>query len=295
MHPILFHIGSFAVHSYGVLIMLGFSIGMWRALRLCRMRMEKLPPESRRRVSPDAMFDIGFYGLIWGMVGARLFFVLLDWQDYSAHPLKAFALWEGGLTLQGAMLFGILFLVWYCKKHKVNILAAADIAAVSWPLAYAIGRIGCLLNGCCYGAPTSLPWGIRFPDEDHPGTLTPPSHPIQLYATLINLCFFWWLVKREKRPRQDGLLFWIYIAMYGAYRCAMEPLRIGGTSTYDIPSLHLTYTEIVSFAMVVLGMCAAFWLKKHRTAYTDDQPSPILQQAKNIGQVPINEKGTPAA
>ncbi len=271
MHPILFHLGSFTVRSYGVLIVLGFSVGLWRAVKLLNKRSSQLPEGSPRRVSPDAMFDIGFYGLLLGMVGARLAFVLLDWSDYAHNLLSALEVWQGGLTVQGGMAAGIIFMVWYCRRRKVNLACAADVAGVSFPLAYAIGRIGCLLNGCCYGAPTNLPWGIRFPSEEDPGTLTPPSHPIQLYATILNLIFFAILVKWEKKKRPDGELFWAYIAMYGAYRFAMEFLRIGATSSYDIPSLHLTYTQVFSALMVLAGVLGVKHVRKRCVWYNDNE------------------------
>jgi phosphatidylglycerol:prolipoprotein diacylglycerol transferase len=266
----MFHLGSLTVRYYGVMIMVGFMVGMWRALNLCRRRMQTEPPGSPRRIHPDALFDIGFFGLLIGLAGAHLVFVLLDWSEYAAHPLDAFKIWEGGMSLHGGMLFGILFLIWACLKwKKISILAAGDICAVSWSIAYAIGRIGCLLNGCCYGGACNLPWAVRFPDEQHPGLLTPPSHPIQAYASLFNLFFFFWLTRWEKRPRRDGELFYGYIAMYGFYRYVMEFFRAGVTSTYVVPRLHLTDTHLISIVMMVVGVGAILWLRRHRPAYRD--------------------------
>ncbi len=290
MHPILFHIGRITIRSYGVLIMTGFLVALWRAMRLCEHRMRTEPESSSRRIHPDTLFDIAFFALIAGIIGARVMFVLLDWGDYASHPMDVFRLWEGGLSIHGALLFGILFLWWACTKwKKISLPSTADIFAVSWPLGYAIGRIGCLLNGCCYGGPTRLPWGVRFPDENHPGLFTPPSHPIQLYATIINLGFFYWLTRWEKRPRRDGELFWAYIAMYGAYRFAMEFFRAGATSTYRIPSLHITDTHIISAIMIGIGLAGIRWLRRNRPAYQDSvepvqtmpsAPPPLTPQQK---------------
>ncbi|CCW35550.1 Prolipoprotein diacylglyceryl transferase [Chthonomonas calidirosea] len=279
MHPILFHIGHYAVHSYGVLIMLGVLLATRYAMRLCDYRMRVCPVGSPRRIHPDVIFDVAFFGVIFSIIGARLVFVLLDWGDYAAHPLDIFRIWMGGLSIHGALLFAIFTLLWICRSRKLSFYAVADIGATAWPLGYAIGRIGCLLNGCCYGAPTSLPWGIRFPDEDHPGQLTPPSHPIQLYATLINLGFFWWLTRWQKRSRRDGELFWAYIAMYGAYRFAVEFLRAGATSTYRIPSLHITDTHIVSVLMILIGLWGLFALRRRYQAYADTELPPEVATA----------------
>ncbi len=273
MHPILFRIGHFPVRAYGTLIVIGFLIGLWRAMRLCTRRMATEPKDSPRRIHPDTVFDVGILGLLVGLIGARFLFVALDWGSYAKTPLKAFQLWEGGLSLHGGMLFGILFLIWYCRRKRVPLLPLADIAAPSWAIAYAFGRIGCLLNGCCYGAVCDLPWAVRFPDERYSTAnhivWTPPSHPTQLYATLFNLVFFAWLLWWEKRPRRDGELFFGYIAMYGFYRFVVEMFRAGATSSYMIPSLHITDVHIVSILMVIAGLVGVVWLRRHRPAYQD--------------------------
>lgn len=278
MHPVLFHLGSVPIRAYGTLIVLGFLVGLWRAMRLCTVRMATEPKDSPRRISPDTAFDLGVVGLLVGLLGARILFVLLDWGSYSKNPWEALKFWEGGLSLHGGMLFGILYLIGYCWRKRVSILAMADIAAPSWAIAYAFGRIGCLLNGCCYGAACALPWAVRFPDEQHPGLLTPPSHPTQLYGTLFNLLFFFLLIRWEKRPRRDGELFFGYIAMYGFYRFVVEMFRAGATSTYLIPSLHLTDTHVVSVLMVAVGLVGIAWLRRHRPAVQD-----AAQQAGVVG------------
>jgi phosphatidylglycerol:prolipoprotein diacylglycerol transferase len=118
---------------------------------------------------------------------------------------------------------------------------------------------------------------VRFPDEHHPGLFTPPSHPVQLYASIINLGFFFLLARWERQRRRDGELFWAYIALYGLYRYAMEFFRAGATSTYLIPSLHLTDTHVISVVMMVVGIGGILWLRRHRPAYRDGElpPAPI--------------------
>jgi len=274
MHPILFHLGGLTIRSYGVLIMAGFIIGLWRAINVCKRRMATEPDGSARRIDPDTIFDIGFFGLLVSLPGAHIVFVMLNWSDYASRPLDALKIWEGGMSLHGGMFFAILFLLWACLKwKKVSVLCAGDICAVSWAVAYAIGRIGCLLNGCCYGGPCSLPWAVRFPDEKYPFAnpplLTAPSHPIQIYGAIFNLFFFAWLVRWEKRPRRDGELFFAYIAMYGFYRYVMEIFRAGVTSTYLIPRIHLTDTHIISVIMMAVGIGAILWLHRNRPAYKD--------------------------
>ena len=262
MHPVLFHLGMIPVRAYGVLLVTGFLVGLWRAQRVCAYRMSHEPEGSSRRISPDTIFDIGIMGLLIGIIGARVVFVLLDWASFSRNPASIIRIWEGGLSLHGGMLFGILFLVYFCRKHKLSLLAVGDLCAPSWAIAYAIGRIGCLLNGCCYGSPCDLPWAMRFPSETVRDALTPPSHPTQLYGTAFNIVFFLILVQWEKRPRRDGELFFGYIAMYGLYRFIVEMFRAGATSSYLVPALHLTDTHVVSVLMVIGGAMGVAWSRR---------------------------------
>lgn len=266
MYPKLFQIGNLPVYSYGTLVVIGFLLALWRAMRVAARRMETEPEGSPRRIRPDDVFDLGLMGLLVGLIGARLTFIVLSENQNWLEALKH---WQSGLSLHGGMLFGILFLIAFCRRRKLSILAVGDLGGVSFPLAYAFGRIGCFLNGCCYGGACSLPWGVRFPDELHPGALTPPSHPIQIYAAIINLGLFFLLTQWEKRPRRDGEIFFAYIALYGVYRFAMEAFRAGVTSTYLVPALHLTDTHIVSIVMAVIGVVGVAWLRRHRPAVQD--------------------------
>lgn len=270
MHPILFTIPgiNLPVRAYGTLLVAGFLVGLWRAMRLCRRRMQLEPEGSPRRIHPDNIFDLGIMGLLIGLVGARITFVLLDWSEFAKNPAEALKIWAGGLTLQGGMLFGILYMIWYCRRKKLNLLAVGDVCAPAWAIAYTIGRFGCLLNGCCYGGVCDLPWAMRFPDEQHPGMLTQPSHPTQIYASIFNLIFFFLLIAWEKRPRRDGELFFGYLAMYGFYRFIVESFRVGATAVL-IHGLGLTFTHIVSALMVILGITAIVILRKRRPAYSD--------------------------
>ena len=263
MFPILFHIGKIPVRAYSTLIIIGFLIGVVRATRVAARRMETEPEGSPRRISPETVQDIGMLSLLAGIIGARVLFVLLDWKSFAGRPLDVFKLWEGGLSLHGGMLFVILFLLGYCRKKKLSFLAVADLVTPSGAITYAFGRVGCFLNGCCYGSVCDLPWAVRFHAEDNPlGELTPPSHPVQLYGTLINLLFFVGLVWWEKRPHRDGDLFWGYIGLYGLYRFGVEAFRAGATSTYLIPSLHFTDTHLISIVMGIISLAGLAWLRR---------------------------------
>jgi phosphatidylglycerol:prolipoprotein diacylglycerol transferase len=290
MHPILFHIGAFTVRSYGVLLITGFLLGLWRAMRLCTRRMASEPEGSPRRISPDAFFDFAIIGLLLGIVGARILFVILNWfpskdnpSSFASHPIDAFKIWEGGLSLHGGLIAGILFLIWWTRRHKVSMLALGDVCAPSWALAYVFGRIGCFLNGCCYGGVCDprLPWATKFHDEHYasPAALTPPSHPTQLYAVLFNIFFFFALIQWEKKSHRDGELFFGYIAMYGFYRYIVDIFRVGGTSSFITPHLFISLAQLASIAMIVLGIAGIVWLRKHRPVVADAAVPPAAGAA----------------
>lgn len=291
MHPVLFHIGSYPVRSYGVLLITGFLLGMWRAMRVCARRMRNEPEGSPRRISPDQLFDFAMVALLLGILGARILFVILNWfpsndnpSGFASNPINALKIWQGGLSLHGGLAFGILYLIWYTRRHKLSVYALGDLCAPSWALAYVFGRIGCFLNGCCYGGTCDprLPWATRFHDQHYEFGITaptPPSHPTQIYAAIFNVAFFFFLVAWEKRPRRDGEMFYGYLALYGVYRYINDIFRVGGTASYIKPNLFISLAQIASIGMIVVGIAGIAWLRRNRPAVAD-ATSPALSVAQ---------------
>lgn len=253
MRPILFYIGSTPIRSFGVMVLIGFLLALRYAMAAARRRMAKTgqKPGEPGVITPDHVFDMSMIGLFIGILGARLLYVLLDLDQFK-NPLDVIKIWTGGITIVGAILTCIPFLWFYCRRHKLPFFAFADIAAPAFALGYAIGRIGCLLNGCCYGHACDLPWAMRFPDERfpnaNPAILTPPSHPTQIYATLFNLAWFVLLDRWSRRSHRDGEIFLGYLALYCVYRFVDEQFRKGATA--DIFALGLTHAQ--AFILVVL-------------------------------------------
>lgn len=264
MRPILFYIGSFPIRAYGTLIVIGFLLGALYIRKVCKWRMENLPENSPRRIHPDTMLDISVFTLFAGLIGARVLFVLLDLSNYSGKWLDVFKIWAGGMSLHGSLIGGILALAHLSRKHKIPFLVLADLASPIFAVAYAFGRIGCFLNGCCYGSACDLPWGVRFQDERNPGFLTAPSHPVQLYGTIASLLYFAFLIGWERRSRRNGMMFYAHVSFYGVYRGLVEFWRAGATSGYLVPSLRLTETHLVSVAMIVAGVIGMAWAKRNR-------------------------------
>lgn len=247
MHPILFHIGPLEVRSYGVMIVIGFALAVWWSVRTA----------PRYGIDAEQILDFVLLTALAGVLGARLVYVALDWGSFAQEPWRVLYFWEGGLSFHGAVIGGGLAVAFLAKQKGIPFLHLADVLAPGVALAYAIGRIGCFLGGCCYGVPTDLPWACSFQDPFHPYRHTPPSHPTQIYASLANLLIFALLARMQKPPHPTGKVFWAYLVLYGVYRFVVEFWRIGATST--VLALGLSDAQWVSVLMVLLG--GAGWVR----------------------------------
>ncbi len=251
MHPILFHIGSLEVRSYGVMIVLGFVLAVWWAMRVA----------PRYRIDPDTILDFVLLTAAGGILGSRLVFVVLDWSSFARQPLHILYFWEGGLSFHGAVIGGGLAVALVAGRKGIPFLRIADVLAPGVALAYAVGRIGCFLGGCCYGVPTDVPWACSFQDPFNPHVHTPPSHPTQIYASLSNLLIFAVLARLQKPPHPEGRIFWAYLVLYGVYRFVVEFWRIGATSS--VVALGLSDAQWVSVAMILIGGAMLIKARRH--------------------------------
>jgi len=155
MFPELFKIPfvELTVKSYGLMMVIAFLA----AISLIRRLSRDITP------NPQLITNAGLYSLIGGVVGARLFYVVHYFDQFQGRLFSVFAIWQGGLELLGGIILAIAVIFFYLWYHKLPIRRYLDILAVGLMLALALGRIGCFLNGCCFGKPTELPWGVRFP------------------------------------------------------------------------------------------------------------------------------------
>lgn len=159
MHPELFEIPfiHLTVKSYGLMMVIGFLA----AISLIRRLSSQLTP------NPQFITNAALYSLIAGVVGARLFYVIHHFNQFQGRPLSVFAIWQGGLELLGGVILAITVIIFYLRHHKLPLRRHLDILAIALMLALMFGRIGCFLNGCCFGKPTNLPWAVRFPYGSH--------------------------------------------------------------------------------------------------------------------------------
>ena len=159
MHPELFEMPfiHLTVKSYGLMMVIAFIAAIFLIRRLSR------------DITPDPQYitNAALYSLIAGVVGARLFYVVHHFEEFQGRLLSVFAIWIGGLELLGGVISAIVVIYFYLRYHKLPVRRYLDILAVGLMLSLAFGRIGCFLNGCCFGKPTDLPWGVRFPYWSH--------------------------------------------------------------------------------------------------------------------------------
>lgn len=242
MHRVLFQIGGMTVYSYGVMLAVGFIV----ATLVARYRF------SQQYKNPDIILDFVLAAVVGGIVGARLFYVIGNWSQFSGHLGKIFTLNMSGLVFYGGLTLGLALVVAVGLWKKVRFWIIMDLAGLCVPLALAFGRVGCFLNGCCYGKPTGLPWGITFP------TAVPavPRHPTQLYELVLDLALFsllWW--KKDSFAR-DGTIFWLFALGYGAIRFTMEFFR-----AHNVAGAGFAF-QMMSLALFIAA--AVFLLLRYR-------------------------------
>lgn len=243
MHPIFFKIGSIEIRYYGVMIALAFIVGAILGEREAR----------RKGFAPGLVYDILSYMLIGVIAGARIYYVLFSepyW--FITHPVEIIAIWKGGLSLHGGLIGGLLVGIWFCYKKGLPFWRFADVLAPPVILGQAIGRVGCTLNGCSYGRPTTLPWGVVFTDPQSLAPLGIPLHPTQIYEIILSLILFSGLWRGRKRVSFDGQLFLTYVMGYGVIRFFLEFFRGDSLLLFNlVPVPHMM--SIIIF-LVGLGL-----------------------------------------
>jgi phosphatidylglycerol:prolipoprotein diacylglycerol transferase len=191
----------------------------------------------RQNVNPDAVFNLAFLAFIFGIIGARIFYVIENLAYYVKNPLETVMLQHGGLSWFGGLLSGVIIAVWYLRVKNLPVYKILDLISPFVSLAQAIGRIGCLLNGCCYGKISD--YGLYFPV--HNAILV----PVQLYSSLILILIFITLRYLQDRPHKQGQIFFTYLLLYSTKRFFVEFLRADNERIF----LGLTLFQIIAVAI----------------------------------------------
>jgi phosphatidylglycerol:prolipoprotein diacylglycerol transferase len=237
VNPIAFSIGSIPIAWYGIMVALAvITLVAWALFSA------KKDPG----LSYEMVVNAALVGIPSGVIFSRLLHVVDQWDYYMANPGKIIG--GEGLTIWGAVLgaaIGIWIFSLISKKFSFGHLA--DVVAPGIILAQAIGRVGCTLNGCCYGKPTSLPWAIVYTNPNSHGPVGVPVHPTQIYEIIFNLIVFGILLALRKRLRPDGSLFLIYLTLYSVWRLGIDFIRDG---TPFLFGLH--QAQVISIFVLVV-------------------------------------------
>lgn len=215
MYPSLFSIGPVTLHTYGLFVALGF---------LAAVKVSKKLGQTQG-ISPETVTDLYLCILISAIVGARLLYVLIDFDSYKNNLLEIFVVWNGGLVFFGGFCAAVVAAVIMIRIRKLHLWKVADIIAPGVALGHVFGRMGCFFAGCCHGKPCDLFFAVTF---NHPETLAPrgiPLHPTQLYSVVSNLIIFGLLLLLHKKKKFDGMVFLIYLIVYALFRSAIEFFR----------------------------------------------------------------------
>lgn len=248
MHQYLFFVGDFPIRAYGLILSLSIILATGVAYFLAKQ-------DGRWH---NHIVDIGIYSGITGIVGARLWDVFFfDWAYYSHHLSEIFYVWQGGMAIQGGIVFGVGAGIIYAKRHKIDILALADIVAPAIILGQAIGRCANLLNGDAFGAPTGGNFGIIYPET----TLAyhtygaQPLWPAEVWEGQIDFVIFALLLIFRAFPHAKGQAFSLYIMLYSLARFGLEFLR----GDYATP-VFLSFTSAQTTSLVAFILALIFFI-----------------------------------
>jgi phosphatidylglycerol---prolipoprotein diacylglyceryl transferase len=244
LFPKLFHIGSFYLPTYGVLVALGFLAGLWVAVRLAR----------RIGTPSELITNLAVYCALAGLIGAKILMIIFDWGDPQKPPIFSLATLQAAGVWQGGLLLAIIVAILYIRHNKLPLLDTFDAFAPGVAIGHAIGRIGCFAAGCCWGNRCDLPWAVTFHNPeaaDLTGVpLGVPLHPSQIYEMLSECALFAFLYWRFGKPHSAGKIMGMYLVLSSALRFLIEFTR------FHEQGLHwgLSLTQWIAIALAIGGV-----------------------------------------
>lgn len=252
---VAFQIGPIVVRWYGILMATAIVVGLWLGHR--EAKREGLPA--------DEIISVGQWAILAGLVGARAYEVIFNWDYYGHYPSKIVAVWEGGLAIHGGLIAGPLVGAWLAWKWKIPVLRGLDVAAPSISIGQAIGRWGNFFNDEAFGRPTDLPWKLYISPAHRPPGMSQLEyyHPTFLYESLWDFAVFcalvFWL--RPQLRERSGALFFCYVGLYSIGRFAIEGLRLDSfwLGPFRVP-------QLASLAGLIVAAIGLAWTRRRAAA-----------------------------
>lgn len=236
INPVAFTIFGIEVKWYGILIALGVFLAIFFTEKMAEKK------HYTRGLYKDISTDVSLFSVLIGVLGARIYYVIFEWEYYNQHLNEIFAIRNGGLAIYGGIIAGGLTIYFFCKRKKVSFLTLLDCVAPGLALAQAIGRWGNYINGEAHGGVTDLPWAILVDGER--------VHPTFFYESIVNFSIFLFLYfYLSKRQKFEGQLISLYMIVYGIARFFIEGIR---TDSLYIGAFRVS--QIVSIGIIIFGI-----------------------------------------
>ncbi|MFA6032372.1 MAG: prolipoprotein diacylglyceryl transferase [Myxococcota bacterium] len=253
MHPVLFELplkigGQYlTVHMYGFVVGLGFLAGVYVAF--CEAR--------RTGANPEDVLDLSFWLLLSGLAGARVMYIIVNIRDYLDDPWQLARLWEGGLVWYGGFIAALAAGWVFIRRRSMNYMRTADLFMPGVALGHAIGRLGCLCAGCCWGRESAAgyPLAIIFTNPEALAPRFVPMHPVQIYEALGELAIFAVLMIAARRKRYDGQVMLMYVTLYPILRSITEIYRGDKVRGFLVPGV-LSVSQFISLLVFAAAVAA---------------------------------------
>lgn len=245
INPIIFNMVGIEVRWYGVMVVLAVVAVIGISLLEAR----------RRGFSQETVWDIALWAVVGGILGARLLHIIDRWDYYVSRPdqLLNFA----GLAIWGAVLGGLGAILIFCRARKISFWQVGDMAAPGAILGQAVGRIGCLINGCCYGLACDLPFAVVYLNENSFAPHGIPLYPTQVFHIVWDLAGFGILWALRKRLKPDGTLFLLWLIIFAAGDFAVRFFRETEPFLFNLPQAQLV--DVVIILAVGVTMAVRLW------------------------------------
>ncbi len=253
---IAFSLFSVDIHYYGLIMSFSMLIAIFAVLFLRKKYFND--------VKEDDIYNLAFVLIIAGLICARLYYVILDYNYFLKYPFDIIAVWKGGISIQGAIAGGIIAGYIYTKKNNLNFFRLADLISFGLVTGQILGRWGNFFNSEAFGLPTNLPWKLYIPFALRPDMYKDFEyfHPTFLYESIANilvLIIMYTILRKQGDNRKNGVIFCSYLILYSVVRIFTEALRVD--SVRDIFGIHIA--QIVSVIIIIFAIVLLKTLKKN--------------------------------
>lgn len=252
MHPELFSIGDFTIHTYGFMIMVGATLGYFYMAHTANKDLG---------IDKDKIQNLAVLVIVSAFVGGKLLFYLEDPGFYFSSFQNMKQNFRTGFVFYGSLLFAVPITVWYFRKEKWPLWPMMDRLAITACIIHGTGRIGCFFAGCCHGIECERPWAVTFTDPLSQAPLNVGLHPTQLYSSALIYSILVLLLMLKRHNRFEGQLFFIYIILYAAGRSIIEIFRGDEERGFIIEDI-LSHSQFISIIVIAIAIWAYLKFKK---------------------------------